>query len=84
MRSRSCDHATGEVFVNLSDKGLYRSADQGKTWEKQGPVVKGRTEWPGCLLLDPTGKSKRMLMALVYGAPVSVSRHGIPGRSGRI
>jgi BNR/Asp-box repeat len=67
------DHSTGDLFVNLSDKGLYRSTDQGKTWKKDGPVVKGRTEWPGCLLFDPTAKSKRMLMALVYGAPVSIS-----------
>ena len=67
------DRATGDVFVDLSDKGLYRSADQGKTWKKHGPVLKGRTETPGCLLFDPTGKTKRMLTALVYGAPVSVS-----------
>jgi photosystem II stability/assembly factor-like uncharacterized protein len=67
------DHASGDVFINLSDRGLYRSRDQGRTWKKQGPIVKGRTEWPGCLMLDPTGKSGRMLMALVYGAPAAVS-----------
>jgi hypothetical protein len=67
------DRASGDVFIDLSDKGLYRSADQGKTWRKHGPVIKGRTETPGCLLFDPTGKTKRMLTALVYGAPVSVS-----------
>jgi hypothetical protein len=70
------DHSTGEVIVDLSDKGLYRSADQGKTWKKHGPVTKGRTEWPGCLIFDPTGKSRRLLMALVYGAPVGVSPDG--------
>jgi hypothetical protein len=67
------DHETGDVLVDLSDRGLFRSADRGKTWARHGPVVKGRTEWPGCLLFDPTGKSKRLLMALVYGAPVGVS-----------
>ncbi len=68
------DHATGNVYVDLSEKGLYRSADQGKTWKRHGkPVVKGRTETPGCLLLDPLGKSKRLLMATVYGGPVAVS-----------
>jgi photosystem II stability/assembly factor-like uncharacterized protein len=70
------DHATGDLIVNLSDKGLYRSTDHGKTWAKLGPVVKGRTEWPGCLMLDPTGKSKRVLMALVYGAPIGLSMDG--------
>jgi photosystem II stability/assembly factor-like uncharacterized protein len=70
------DHSTGEVIVNLSDKGLYHSADQGKTWKKHGPAVKGRTEWPGCLIFDPTGTSRRLLMALVYGAPVAVSSDG--------
>ena len=67
------DRATGDVLINISDKGLYRSTDQGKSWKKHGPVVKGRTEWPGCLLLDPTGKSKRVVQALVYGAPIGLS-----------
>src|SRR5258708_4620588 len=70
------DHATGDVLIDLSDRGLFRSTDRGKTWAKHGPVVKGRTESPGCLLLDPTGKSKRAVMALVYGAPVGVSVDG--------
>jgi photosystem II stability/assembly factor-like uncharacterized protein len=66
------DRASGEVFIDLSEKGLYRSADQGKTWKKHGPVVKGRTEWPGCLAFDPTGKTHRLLMATVYGGPVAL------------
>jgi BNR/Asp-box repeat len=67
------DHTTGAVHIDLSDKGLYRSTDQGKTWKKHGPAVKDRTEWPGCLLLDPTEKTKRIVMAVVYGAPIGVS-----------
>ncbi len=67
------DHATGDIFIDLSDKGLYRSADQGKTWKKHGPTIKGRTEWPGCLALDPTGKTRTMVLATVYGGPVGVS-----------
>jgi photosystem II stability/assembly factor-like uncharacterized protein len=70
------DRASGDVLIDLSDKGLYRSADQGKTWKKHGPAVKGRTEWPGCLHFDPTGKSRRAIMAVVYGAPVGVSPDG--------
>jgi photosystem II stability/assembly factor-like uncharacterized protein len=67
------DHNTGALYVNLSDRGVYRSNDQGKTWEKHGKEVgKGRTETPGCLQLDPTGKTKQILMAQVYGVPVVV------------
>jgi photosystem II stability/assembly factor-like uncharacterized protein len=67
------DHATGNLFVNLSNRGVYRTSDQGKTWEHVGKEFKGRTEWPGCLMLDPTGKSKRLLCATVYGGPVAVA-----------
>jgi hypothetical protein len=66
------DHATGDLTINLSDKGLYRSADQGKSWQKLGQPFKGRTETPGCLMLDPTG-GKRLVTALVYGSPILVS-----------
>lgn len=68
------DHATGDVYVNISDRGIYRSTNQGKTWEHLGTTpLKGRTEWPGCLMLDPVGKSKKLVVALVYGSPIAVS-----------
>ncbi len=68
------DHATGDVYVDLSDRGIYRSTDQCRTWQRQGSeTLKGRTEWPGCIQFDPTDRSKRLVVALVYGAPISVS-----------
>ncbi|HEV3022938.1 MAG TPA: hypothetical protein VGX76_10735, partial [Pirellulales bacterium] len=69
------DHATGDVYVDLSDKGIYRSADQGKTWQRtSGQTLRGRTEWPGCIMFDPTGpKKKTLVVALVYGSPIAVS-----------
>jgi photosystem II stability/assembly factor-like uncharacterized protein len=66
------DRATGHLFLNISDRGLYRSTDSGKTWKPFAPPFKGRTEWPGCLLLDPTGKSNKLLSALVYGSPALI------------
>jgi hypothetical protein len=60
--------------VNLSDRGTYRSGDQGKTWQRvSANQPKGRTETPGCWLFDPTGRSKEMVTALVYGSPLALS-----------
>ena len=71
------DHRTGHVFIDLSDKGIYRSTDQGKNWRRLGnKTLKGRTAWPGCLMLDPLGKSKKLVTALVYGEPISISPDG--------
>ena len=68
------DHDTGDVWVNLSDRGMFRSTDQGKSWKRVSDTQpKGRTETPGCWLLDPTGKSKKMVTALVYGSPIALS-----------
>ena len=68
------DHQSGDLFVNLSDRGMFGSKDQGRTWKRISETQpKGRTETPGCWLLDPTGKSQRMVTALVYGSPISIS-----------
>ncbi len=68
------DHQSGELWVNLSDRGMFRSADQGKSWKRVSDTQpRGRTETPGCWLLDPTGKSGAMVSALVYGSPIAVS-----------
>jgi len=69
------DHKSGDIYVNLSDKGIYRSGDQGKTWQRLGTQpIKGRTEWPGCMMLDPVGGSKTLVAAFVYGSPIAVTR----------
>jgi hypothetical protein len=68
------DHATGDLWVMLSDRGVFHSADRGAIWAQAGAAKqKGRTEAPGCWLLDPTGRSRTMVSALVYGAPIAVS-----------
>ena len=68
------DHQTGDLFVNLSNRGMFHSSDQGKTWKRVSDAQpKGRTETPGCWLLDPTGKTGKMATALVYGSPLAIS-----------
>jgi photosystem II stability/assembly factor-like uncharacterized protein len=68
------DHETGHLWVNLSDRGMFHSRDQGRTWKRVSQTQpKGRTETPGCWLLDPTGKGSKMVTALVYGSPIAIS-----------
>jgi photosystem II stability/assembly factor-like uncharacterized protein len=64
---------SGDLTINLSDRGLFRSRDQGRSWQRLGSAeLKGRTESPGCLMIDPIGH-KRLVSALVYGSPLIVS-----------
>jgi hypothetical protein len=68
------DHRSGDVFISVSDRGVFRSTDQGRTWKQHGDRgFKGRTEWPGALMIDPVGKGKRLIAATVYGAPIALS-----------
>jgi photosystem II stability/assembly factor-like uncharacterized protein len=71
------DHRTGHLIVNVSDRGFFRSEDQGKSWKRLGDkTIKGRTEWPGCLQLDPVGDGKTLISALVYGEPIAIATDG--------
>jgi hypothetical protein len=72
------DHATGHVFIQVSDRGVFRSTDQCKTWERVSKEMKGRTETGGCFQIDPTGKSKRLLLPTVYGAPIALGKTDSP------
>ena len=74
------DHAPGDLYACVSDLGLFHSplgrglqTTPQQTWERMEHVPpKGRTEQAGCLQLDPTGKSRRMVLARVYGGPIAV------------
>jgi photosystem II stability/assembly factor-like uncharacterized protein len=65
------DHKNGDVYIDLSDRGIFRSTDQGKSWQRVGAEIKGRTEWPGCMMLDPVSGTK-LVVAFVYGSPIAV------------
>jgi hypothetical protein len=68
------DHQSGDLWVNLSDLGMFHSNNHGSTWKRvSNSQPKGRTETPGCWLLDPTGKRANMVTALVYGSPLAFS-----------
>jgi len=68
------DPAKGTIWINVSDRGFYRSDDQAQTFHRCGETQpKGRTEAPGCFQLDPTGAGHRLVTALVYGSPISIS-----------
>ncbi len=66
------DHTNGHVFLNISDKGHFRSTDRGASFTPFSTPFKGRTEWPGCFNFDPTEKTNRLVTALVYGSPILV------------
>jgi photosystem II stability/assembly factor-like uncharacterized protein len=72
LRAFAVNHSTGDLFLNLSDKGIYRSADLGKTWKRLESPLKGRGEAPGGLQLDPNG-GKKLVAAFIYGSPIAVS-----------
>src|SRR5262245_49249540 len=73
------DRATGHLFINVSDRGVFRSSDQGQNWERHGSdPFKGRTETPGCAQIDPTGKSKRLVLPTVYGGPLMIGAVDAP------
>jgi photosystem II stability/assembly factor-like uncharacterized protein len=67
------DRATGDLFIWLSDKGMYHSGDQGQTWKPFGKPSKGRTETPNCILTNPTGPLETFIIPLVYGGPTITS-----------
>jgi hypothetical protein len=72
LRALVVDHSTGTLFLNLSDKGIYRSDDLAKTWRRLPAPVTGRGEAPGGLILDPIG-GKKLVAAFIYGGPIAVS-----------
>jgi RNA polymerase sigma factor (sigma-70 family) len=68
------DHNTGCVWINVIDKGVYCSPAGAKDFQRvKGYHLSGTNETPGGWLLDPTGKSKRAVTALVHGCQCSVS-----------
>lgn len=61
------DRADGTVFMVVSDYGLWRSADHGKTFARvDDKIIGGRCETGWALQADPAGK--RLFCFMIYGS----------------
>ena len=60
------DRASGDVFMVVSDQGLWRSSDHGATFARcDGNAIGGRCETGWALQADPAGK--RLACFMIYG-----------------
>ncbi len=60
------DPATGDVYMILSDKGLWKSTDQGQKFARvDDKTVGGRCETGFALNFDPAGQ--RLMCFMIYG-----------------
>ena len=61
------DPATGDVYMVVSDQGLWKSTDKGETFERvDGKAIGGRCETGFALNFDPAGK--RLACFMIYGS----------------
>ncbi len=79
------DHDNGDVYVYVSDLGLFRSKDQGKTWSGS---AHGPTEGPHGAARLPADRPDRqaqriMAAATVYGGPVAAGNWATTASGGR-
>ena len=71
------DPATGTLYLDLFGNGLWRSEDQGKSFEKVADEkITGRCETGFALSIDPHGR--RMVIVVVYG---NSARSGDAGKT---
>ena len=69
------DRANGYVFMIVNDQGLWKSADQGKTFSRvDDKTVGGRGETGWALQVDPAGG--RLAVFVVYGSSAMTADGG--------
>ncbi|MDB6151660.1 MAG: BNR/Asp-box repeat protein [Chthoniobacteraceae bacterium] len=60
------DRVNGDLFMVVNDQGLWRSHDQGATFERcDGKTIGGRCETGWALNVDPAGR--RLACFMIYG-----------------
>lgn len=69
------DRTTGDVYMVLSDNGLWKSKDRGATFERvDSGKVGGRAETGFAIDVDPNGK--RIMCSMVYGPSAMILDSG--------
>lgn len=69
------DRSSGDVFMVVSDQGLWRSSDHGATFARcDGGAIGGRCETGWALQADPAGK--RLACFMIYGSSASSTDGG--------
>ena len=69
------DRACGDVFMVVSDQGLWRSGDHGATFARcDGGAIGGRCETGWALQADPAGK--RLACFMIYGSSAMTTDGG--------
>lgn len=70
------DRTNGGVFMVVSDQGLWRSSDHGRTFERcDGKTVGGRCETGWALQADPAGR--RLACFMIYGDSAVTADGGV-------
>jgi photosystem II stability/assembly factor-like uncharacterized protein len=69
------DPAAGDVYMIVSDQGMWKSTDKGETFERvDGKAIGGRCETGFALNFDPAGK--RLMCFMIYGSSASTEDSG--------
>jgi hypothetical protein len=69
------DRASGDVFMIISDQGIWKSSNHGKDFARvDGKTIGGRCETGWALQMDPAGK--RMFCFMIYGSSAFTADSG--------
>src|SRR4051794_7133543 len=69
------DPSNGDVYMVVSDQGMWKSTDKGETFTRvDGKAIGGRCETGFALNFDPAGK--RLACFMIYGSCASTDDGG--------